>query len=384
MPAFEYSRFDDSPGFSPQSADKLFDQLSEYLLQYGDEVLDSLKDWEQEHPDLLELLKQQGYVEQDADGQYRVTPRGLRRVENRALEDLFNIRRKDSFGRHETDLRGPGQVRQDEWKSYEFGDPVSNLNLHETMRNAVMRQGPAAAGAPGGRVQIQEQDLAIYETEYQTTCATVLLLDMSGSMSRYGKYAAAKKVALALQSLVRGRYQGDFFQTVGFYSYASPLTERELLGSAPKPVSIFDPRVRLRISLDNPPGFVPQHFTNIHAGLQFARRILRRQPALNRQIVIVTDGEPTAHVDGRDLMLIYPPSEPTAVATLAEAQRAAAEGIFISSFALIEDYFYLELVNFVQRLAQVTGGIAAYANANDLGNLVIDSFVGGRKRRRAV
>ncbi|MBC8115959.1 MAG: VWA domain-containing protein, partial [Candidatus Saccharimonas sp.] len=154
--------------------------------------------------------------------------------------------------------------------------------------------------------------------------------------------------------------------------------------SAPKEVSIYDSRVRLRISLDNPPAFVPQHFTNIHAGLQLARRVLKRQAAQNRQIVIITDGEPTAHVEGRDVMLIYPPCEQTAKFTLAEAKRCAAEGIHVSSFALIEDYFYLELVNFVQRLAQVTGGVAAYCNANDLGNMVIDSFIGGRRKRRAM
>src|SRR5262249_60235200 len=103
------------------------------------------------------------------------------------------------------------------------------------------------------------------------------LRDMAGTRSRFGQFAAAKKVALAMQALVRGKYQGDFLQVIGFYTSASPLNERELLLSAPKQVSIFDPRVRLRINLDQPPRFVPQHFTNIHAGLQYARRMLRRQ-----------------------------------------------------------------------------------------------------------
>jgi uncharacterized protein with von Willebrand factor type A (vWA) domain len=147
-------------------------------------------------------------------------------------------------------------------------------------------------------------------------------------------------------------------------------------------VSLFDSHVRLRIDLDRPPRRVPEHFTNIHAGLQFARRLLRRQPAVNRQIIIVTDGEPTAHVEGRQLVLIYPPADKTARLTLAEAQRCAKEGIHISSFALIEDYFYLGLVNFVEQLAQVTGGVSATCQAGDMGNMVIDSFVGGRRKRR--
>lgn len=378
MTTFRFSRWDGSQQFSPQSADKLFDELSQYLTEYGDEVLESLQDWEETNPEILDMLMKQGYVEKDETGQYRVTPRGLRRVENKALEELFDIRHKDHFGKHEQEQRGAGQTMLDETKAYEYGDPVSNLNLHETLRNAIQRQ---RGGPP---IQISEDDLVIQETEYQTSCATVVLLDMSGSMRRFGKYGAAKKVALAMQSLVRGKYQGDFLQTIGFYSFASPLSERELLYSAPKEVSIFDSRVRLRISLDQPPAFVPQHFTNIHAGLQMARRVLKRQSAQNRQIVLITDGEPTAHVEGRDVMLIYPPCEQTALVTLAEARRCAAEGIHVSSFALIEDYFYLELVNFVQRLAQVTGGISAYCNAGDLGNLVIDSFVGGRRSRRAL
>jgi uncharacterized protein with von Willebrand factor type A (vWA) domain len=378
MPEFEYSRWDGSQQFSPQSADDVFDQFSQHLLDYGEQMLEHLEDWQDEHPDIVDLLVKQGYVEKDEEGKFFITPKGVRRVENKALDELFDVRRKDQFGKHETEFRGPGQTVHEESKPYEYGDPVSNLNMHETLKNALYRQG---GGSP---VHITEDDLVIYDTEYQSACATVVLLDMSGSMMRYGKFGQAKRVALALQALVRGKYQGDFLQTVGFYTYASPLSERELLHSAPKPVSLYDPRVHLRISLDQPPRFVPQHFTNIHAGLQFARRVLKRQPAQNKQIITITDGEPTAHIEGRDIVLIYPPAEKTARLTLAEVKRCANEGIHLSSFALIEDYFYLGLVNFVEQMAQVSGGVAAYCNAQDLGNMVIDSFVGGRRTRRAV
>jgi uncharacterized protein with von Willebrand factor type A (vWA) domain len=351
MAQFEYSKFDGSEQFSPQSADKIFDELTQHMLDWGDHVLDYLEQWEEEHPDVVDMLVKRGYVEKDSEGKYIVTPKGIRRVENKALEELFQIARKDKLG---------------------------NLNMHETLKNALGRQG---GGSP---IHVSEEDLVVYDTEYQTSCATVVLLDMSGSMTRYGKYGQAKRVAMALQSLIRSRYQGDFLQVVGFYTYASPLSERELLSSAPKPVSIYDSRVRLRINLDRPPSFVPEHFTNIQAGLQFARRILRRNPAQNKQIIIVTDGEPTAHIEGREIVLIYPPAEQTARLTLAEAKRCSDEGLTISSFALVEDYFYLGLVNFVERLAQVTQGVAAFCNADDLGNMVLESFVGGRKRRRAM
>lgn len=382
MPTFEYSKWDGQE-FTPQSADTLFDEFSQYLVDYGEDVLDNLERWEDDHPEVVEMLVKRGLVERDKEGRYRVTPKGLRRVENKALEALFDVRAKDKLGRHDTAFRGAGQTVHEESKAYEFGDPVSNLNLHETLRNALHRRadGPRSAGRTPERVEIAEEDLVVYDTEYQTACATVVLLDMSGSMQRYGKFAAAKRVALALQALVRSRYQQDWLQLVGFYTYATPLNERELLQAAPKPVSIFDSRVNLRIDLDRPPPQVPEHFTNIHAGLQFARRLLRRRPAANQQIIIVTDGEPTAHVHGRQLVLTYPPSEKTARITLAEAQRCANEGIHISSFALIEDYFYLGLVNFVEQLAHVTGGISMTCNAEDMGNMVIDSFVGGRRKR---
>lgn len=375
MPFFEYSQFDGSKGFSPQSADELFDQFSEFMMEYGEDVLDSLEQWEQDNPDVIDMLVKQGYVEKDRTGKYRVTPKGLKRVENKALESLFNIQNKDKLGRHETEFRGTGQVKMDESKPYEYGDPVGNLNMHETLKNAIYRQG---GGSP---VQIAEEDLEIYETEYQTSCATVVLIDMSGSMMRYGKYASAKKVAMALQGLVRSRYQSDFLQIVGFYTYATAMTERDLLNSAPKPVSIYDRQVSLRVSLDHPPAFVPEHFTNIQAGLQFARRILKKQPAQNQQIICITDGEPTAHIEGRDIILLYPPTERTARATLSEVKRCKNAGIQISSFALIEDYFYYGLVNFVEQMAQVSGGICATCNAQDMGNMVINSFVKGRKTK---
>ena len=378
MPEFEYSRWDGTQQFTPQSADSIFDQLSNYMMDYGENVLDMLDQLQEDNPEILDLLLKQGYIDRDEDGKFMVTGKGVKRAETRALEDLFEISRKDKMGSHETEYRGAGQTVHEESKPYEYGDPVSNLNMHETLKNALYRQG---GGSP---IHVGEEDFVVHDTEYQTSCATVVLLDMSGSMMRYGKFGQAKRVAMALQSLVRGKYQGDFLQVVGFYTYATSLSERELLYAAPKQVSIFDSRVRMRIDLDNPPAFVPEHFTNIQAGLQFARHILSRQPAQNKQIITITDGEPTAHIEGREIVLVYPPAQSTARRTLAEVRRCADEGIHLSSFALIEDYFYLGLVNFVEQMAEVSRGVSAYCDANDLGNMVIDSFVGGRKKRRVV
>ena len=160
------------------------------------------------------------------------------------------------------------------------------------------------------------------------------------------------------------------------------MTERGLLLSAPKQVSIFDSRVFLRVPLDNPPEFVPEHFTNIQAGLKFARQHLQKQSAANKQIICVTDGEPTAHLEKRELVLQYPPSEKTAKYTLQEVRACAALGIQISTFALIEDYFYLGLQNFVDQMARAAHGVAIYCGAGDLGGYVLEGFVKGRRTRR--
>lgn len=377
MSFYEYTKWDGSQEFQPQSADKAFDQITEYLLQYGDDVLRNLDQFDEDDlPDVLDQIQKQGLIEQDGEGKWQVSPKGIRRIQQNALTDLFQTFQRDAVGKHDTPQKGEGSVRLEDSRPYVYGDSLANLDLHETLKNAMIRQG---GGLP---IRLKSEDYVVHETEYQTRCATVVLIDMSGSMGRYGKYAMTKKVALALQAMVRAQYSQDTLQMVGFYTYANVMTERQLLGSAPKPVSLFDSRVHIRFDIDNPPKRVPQHFTNIHAGLRLARNMLTRQGAQNKQIIVITDGEPTAHIEGRDVVLIYPPSEKTAAHTLTEVRRCAAAGIRVSSFALIEDYFYLGLVNFVEEMARVSQGVAAYCSADDLGKYVFDSFVGGRRSRR--
>ncbi len=378
MSLFEYTEFDGSQNFQPQSAEKAFDQLSEYILNYGEQVLRNLDDFDSEdRPDILDAIQKEGLIEEDGEGKWQVSPKGLRRIQESALASLFQTFKRDGLGKHETSQKGEGMVRHEDSRPYVFGDSLANLNLHETLKNAMAR-------GEAGRlpIKIRQDDYVVHESEYQARCATVLLIDMSGSMGRYGKYTMTKKVALALQAMVRAQYSQDTLQMVGFYTYANVMTERQLLNSAPKPVSIYDSRVNLRYSLDDPPKRVPQHFTNIHAGLKLARGLLNRSGASNKQIIVITDGEPTAHIEDRDVVLIYPPAEKTARYTLAEVRRCAASDIRVSSFALIEDYFYLGLVNFVEEMARVSQGVAAYCGPDDLGKYVFDSFVGGRRSRK--
>jgi uncharacterized protein with von Willebrand factor type A (vWA) domain len=377
MSLFEYSKWDGSQKFLPQSADKVFDQLSEYLLQYGDNALRELENLDEEElPELIELIEKEGLIERDKEGKWQVTPKGIRRVQDKALGDLFQTFRRDSVGRHDTQEKGEGTVQLEDTRPYIYGDSLANLNMHETLKNAYARQG---GGVP---IRLSHEDYVVHETEFQTRCSTVVLIDMSGSMGRYGKYYTTKKVAIALQSMVRAQFPQDSIEMIGFYTFATTLTERELLNSAPKPVSLWDSRVHLRFDLDRLPPRVPQHFTNIHAGLRLARSHLMRQSAANKQIIVITDGEPTAHLEGREVVLIYPPAEKTATHTLNEVKHCANAGIRVSSFALIEDYFYLGLVNFVQEMARVSNGVAAYSSVDDLGKFVFESFVGGRHTKR--
>src|SRR6266436_3524052 len=219
MPAFEYSEWDGTQRFQPLSGEAVFDKFAEYLLEYGEYILRRLDRMDADDAEMLKLLVKEGFLEEDEKGQFRVAAKGVRRMEEKALHELFLAPQKDTLGKHDTDHKGAGQVVHEDSKPYEYGDPVANLNLHETLKNAFHREArePTRQEASRGRkptetaahLNVSEEDFVVYETEYQTSCATVVLLDMSGSMARYGKYYHAKKVALALQGLIRGRYSED-------------------------------------------------------------------------------------------------------------------------------------------------------------------------------
>src|SRR3984957_15920715 len=152
-------------------------------------------------------------------------------------------------------------------------------------------------------IQFSERDFELHLHEGMTSCSTVVLLDMSGSMMRYGRFLSAKKVAMGMQSLVRTKFPLDSIDFVGFYSGANRIPEIALPLAMPKPVTVYDYQVRLRVPIDQL-AKAPQHFTNLHMGLQLARRILQKRRAENKQIFIVTDGQPTAHVEGNFVHLL--------------------------------------------------------------------------------
>ena len=373
--------------------DKLFgfDQLMEFIMEYGDQAMKALEQMmkdpkNQEQSDLLEQLLKDGMLDKDGKGKLRLTPRSISKMQQKALMEVFANLRNGQRDGHEKITVGANGERLDGTKPYQFGDPVSELDLHQTLHNALARNGQRPQGVPGslGKIKFNfESDFELHLHEGTTTCSTVVLLDMSGSMMRYGRFHSAKKVAMAMQALIRQKFPQDSIDFVGFYSGANKISEIALPLTMPKPVTIYDYQVKLKVpipQLDK----APQHFTNLHMGLQLARRILRKRQSENKQIFIITDGQPTAHVEGDFVHLLYPPDKRSTIATLKEAVIAVKEGCRISTFALIEDYYGMEWVSFVEQLTRLTKGVAFYTSSGELASCIMESYLSGRKKKSYV
>lgn len=374
--------------------DKLFgfDQLMNFLLQHGDKALkamqQAMKDPNNPTSDLLEELLKDGMFDKDGKGKLRLTPKAVSRMQIKALSEIFKNLKQGNRDGHEKTTAGAGGERLDGTKSYQYGDPISDVDLNATMRNAMRRRASetsiqdASGDGPAIRfpLHISERDIEVYPREGMTSCSTVVLIDLSGSMTRYQRYLSSKRVALGLLALVRQRFPQDTVDFVGFYSGAQKIPEVALPLVMPKPVTLYDYEVRLKCKIDDLE-HAPQHFTNLHLGLQMARRILRKRSGENKQIFIITDGQPTAHVEGDWVYLLYPPDERSTVATLKEAVLAAREGVRLSTFALIEDYYGMDWVGFVDQMTKLTKGVAFYTSSGELANCVMESYLTGRKKK---
>jgi len=375
--------------------DKLFgfDQLMQFIMEHGENALKAIEQMmndpkNQAQSDMLEKLLKDGMLDKDGQGRLRLTPRAVSKMQRKALMEVFAGLKEGQREGHERVTPGPGGERIEGTKPYQYGDPVAELDLHQTLHNALSRHGmPRATGnrSTGSRAKIHfdEKDFELHLHEGVTSCSTVVLLDMSGSMMRYGRFISAKRVAMAMQALVRGRFPQDSIDFVGFYSGANKIPEVMLPLVMPKPVSIYDYQVRLRIPI-NQLEKAPQHFTNLHMGLQLARRILRKRTSENKQIFIITDGQPTAHVEGDYVYLLYPPDQRSTVATLKEAVSAVREGCRISTFALIEDYWGMDWVSFVDQLTRLTKGVAFYTSSGELASCIMESYLSGRKKKQFI
>ena len=296
---------------------------------------------------LTNELIEAGLVDR-VEGRLELTPRGLKTLGSNALRDLFSSLRQDRSGQHQMATIGQGHESAYDTKPYEFGDPF-RLDLHQTIRNAIARQG---SGTP---VRLSPDDFEVERTEHLTRAATVLMVDLSMSMPMRGNFLPAKKMAMALHSLITSRFPHDFIGLVGFSETAREITAAQLP----------------EVSWDYVYG------TNMHHGFTLARKMLAREHG-TKQIIMVTDGEPTAHVTSRgDVYFDYPPAPETLEVTLREVLRCTRDGIRINTFVLDAT---ASLDRFISQLTQMNGGRAFHTTNDELGGYVLEDFIERRQR----
>ena len=305
--------------------------------------------------DLARRLEQAGYLTRDGR-RLELTPRGTRRIGQKVLDDLFARLRNDAFGGHRLERRGRGGERDETTKPYEFGDPF-HLDLQGTLFNALERgESPRAEGGGPG-MRLLPDDFEVFRTEQMTRSATVLLVDMSRSMLLRGCFIAAKKVAVALDTLIRTQFPRDHLSVIGFAYYA-----REIRPGALAELTWH--------------GY--EYGTNLQHALMLARRILAREAGANKEIVVITDGEPTAHFEDGQVEFSYPPTRRTISETLREVNRCTREGITINTFMLERSR---TLAEFVALMTRMNRGRAFYATPEHLGEYVLVDFVDRRTKR---
>jgi Ca-activated chloride channel family protein len=358
-----------------QEGDLFDDQLSEEmkeLLQNPDALSNSkVRDLVEQ---LVQRLTEEGYIspqppqitpppeqtprghlggpqEREAQTRFEITDKALDFLGFKTLKDLLASLGKSSFGRHDTRDLSTGIESGGVSRPYEFGDTL-NLDLSATLFNAVRREG---AKVP---IALDYPDLMVHQCEYQSSCATVLMLDCSHSMILYGedRFTPAKKVALALSHLIRTKYPGDSLHLVLFHDSAEEVPIGELA------------RVQ-----------VGPYYTNTREGLRMAQRILQSQKKDMRQIVMITDGKPSALTleDGRIYKNAFGLDPFVVTQTLEEVGKCKRAGILINTFMLATDY---SLVHFVQKVTEMCRGKAYFTTPYTLGQYLLTDYMQRKTR----
>src|ERR1700716_88612 len=326
--------------FRPDDVDR---SLAQELL--GDEARQALDQLRK----LTEVLEKAGYVERKGR-RMELTPRGMRRIGQSALRDIFDQLKKTRMGQHQLFRGGIGNDASDELKDYEYGDPFL-LDLKETLFNSLVREGPKVP------VRLDAKDFVVHRTEHVTQASTVLMIDMSRSMFLRGCFLAAKKVAIALDSLIRSQYPRDSLYVVGFSNYAVELKPHTL------------PQLALNDYV---------YGTNMQHGFQVARSLLAKHRG-NRQIIMITDGEPTAHLEDGRVFFAYPPTFRTIQETLREVRRCTRDRIVINTFMLERGPYLTEFVN---QMTRINKGRAFFVSPERLGEYILVDYVSGKQRRQ--
>ncbi|MBI3065544.1 MAG: VWA domain-containing protein [Deltaproteobacteria bacterium] len=328
------------------------EELRQFLGEEAYEHLKYLKGVEQ-------MLEEEGYVVRTDHG-LKLTPKGIRKIGDKALREIFQMLNKSRWGNHNTAARGSEGDRLEETKKYEYGDPM-NLNITETLLNALEKR------KQGEPLKIAPEDFSVQRVEYSTAAETVLCIDVSYSMLMNDALHAGKKVALALHRLIETKYPQDSLHLVAFRSNAKLIKAEDL----PNIVSLT---------------YFMEHGTDIKEALRFARQLLGSHKTTNRQIILITDGEPTAatldrggrlHSGWGSAML----HSRIVHETLKEVKRCTQSGIKINTFMLGAD-FYRQ--GFVDQLSRLNTGRVFYTSPDQIGNyIVVDYIANKRKRVRA-
>ncbi len=332
----------------PEGLDRLDAELLRDL--GGDEAAEDLDQLRE----LTRALEEAGYLERDG-GRLELTPRAARKLGMRALTDIFSRLRRESLGGHPLPMSGSGGEPTDETKRWEHGDPFA-VDLNRTLFNAMARGADGAGGVP---LRLDVEDFEVRRHEETTVSSTVLLLDMSRSMLLRGCSTAAKRVAMALHTLIHTRYPRDRLFVVGFAYYARQIK--------PEAIATLSP-------------YEFEYGTNLQHALMIARQLLGRRSGGNKEIVVITDGEPTAHIQNGQVEFAYPPTSRTMQSTLREVGRATREGIVINTFMLERSRY---LSDFVDLMSRINRGRAFYVEPEHLGEYVLVDYVSKKTKRVA-
>lgn len=362
-PNMRQSRMHDSEQLSLDVATDVLEQASQMeLLEHELRAVTDMEDLQGLDPQLLEdvlneddrawldqwakvtqQLEDAGFATQGRRG-LELTPRAIRRIGEHALSEIFSALNLGTQGDHDMRRQGRAGELTETSSPWQYGDPFV-LDLPRTIMNGIMRNGP---GAP---VHLQQGDFDVFDREARTSTATVLLIDMSRSMIHNGCWDAAKRAALALDTLIRGKYPRDMLELVGFSATAHRLQMTELPSLEWNEYNVG---------------------TNLHHGLQIARELLRPEKGRNRQVIVITDGEPTAYLENGEVQFNYPPTRETFDATLREVMRCTREGITINTF-LLEQTPYMS--RFIEDLMRINRGRVINASPNKLGSYVLKDFL---------
>jgi uncharacterized protein with von Willebrand factor type A (vWA) domain len=372
-----------------EKIDELLKQLEEAkeTAQIGVIDLDMLEEFT-EPGDMQKLAELQKMVEDyvrdmaerqglERDGkQFTLTPKAYRLFQGKLLEKIFNNLQASRSGRHQGPVIGEGAVETQRTKEYEFGDSLTHMDMPQSFVNALLRTGGELP------IRLKPDDIVVHRTRNTPKCATVVIMDMSGSMRYDGQYVNVKRMALAIDGLLRTEFPGDYLQFIEMSTFGRPLPAGQIIEMMPKPVTIYDPVVRYRVDMsrdDVSEHAIPGHFTNIQHSLQLARRYLSSQDTPNRQVILITDGLPTAHFKESMLYMLYPPDPLTEQATMREGMLCQQEGITINMFLVPSWSQSEEDIRFAYRLAESTRGRVFFTAGKDLDRYVVWDYLNRRR-----